>query len=209
MPQIYGEANAQAFFDQAAIQYANYVFVRTGVRRSLLMAQMAVDTAYGSTMPWYQGWNPAGIMSGDRFLLFRNFDEAAAKYAELWGGNYPGSRSVYESIVRMSNEGAPVDELAIRLGNAGWFGRHYGGWYFLLWRPGQALINVINKYNLTAYDSLPEPTPENPNPTPPPKEQPKTPSEFPVWPVLGIFAAAGLGIGIWAKRKGGIKIGKQ
>ncbi len=136
----------------------------TGLWTSVVLAQWADETAWGTSPAFVFGCNFAGVSPGGKIATYPSESAGLAAYVETM--NLP----FYDAVRIAKSEGARVQALA--LGYSPWAAGHYeavgGG-------AGSALVAIIDSLNLTAYDGAESSL--NPQP---PKEAPKMQCSDPV-----------------------------
>lgn len=128
---------AQAFFADR-LDEARRASAATGVPVSTILAQWALETAFGTSRLWRQQNNPAGITRGGVSRGFAAYPSREAGVdAYIATLNHPRY-----AAVRQAGSGV---EAARQLGLSPWDAAHYGG-------QGENLTRLIDQYGLTAYD---------------------------------------------------------
>lgn len=151
-------ANPQAFFSSSTVQgIARTVSASTQIPVSVILAQMADETAYGTSGVWLQCRNPAGINGSGcgGFQSYPSYTAAAQGYAATYHNGY------YAHVLAVAASGASPDQVAIALGQSPWASSHYYGYG----QDGGILLNIMQTYNLTQYDHAASPQP-SPHPNP-------------------------------------------
>lgn len=143
-----------ASFWPVALPWAQQASAATNVAISVILAQWAIETAYGG-YDWSVEHNPGNVGSfdGQPLNMMPSLAVGVQAYEQcMMQGYYNG--------VRQGPNAWYAESLA--LGQSPWASAHYAlpGSY-----PGSELLWVINNYNLTQYDAG-GPTPA-PSPTPP------------------------------------------
>ena len=156
----------------------------TGLWTSVVLAQWADETAWGTSHAWVYGHNPAGISPGGKIASYPSPGAGFAAYVLTMNLDY------YVKV-RDSRIDGPVAQ-ALELGNSEWAGGHYIAEGSST--PGSALVAIIDSMDLTAYDGAEESLnpPPKPKPAPAPiEEEEMTPfvaqeasseAEFVIWP---------------------------
>lgn len=125
----------RSFFDQVAAD-ARMASSRTGVPVSVILAQWAIETGYGTSRAWLKGNNYAGVSPGGRLADYPTRTDGLAAYiATLQHRRYDPIRHT------SSAHGA-----AVALGQSPWAESHYGG-------DGRQLIQVMDQWGLSQYDT--------------------------------------------------------
>ena len=149
------ESGTPNTFWPIALPYAQEAAPITNVSISVILAQWAIETAYGG-YDWTTEHNPGNVGSFDGQPLnnMPNLADGVQAYEQCM-------LQAYYNAVREGPNNWYNESLA--LGQSPWASAHYAlpGSY-----PGSALIWVINNYNLTQYD-VGGPTPA-PSPAPAP-----------------------------------------
>lgn len=128
----------------------------TGLWTSVVLAQWADETAWGTSRAWLYGNNPAGVSPGGKIASYPSQAAGFAAYVQTMGLKY------YEPVRDARPLGAVAQALA--LGRSPWAGGHYtaeGG------IPGSSLVGIIGSMDLTAYDGAEQTL----NPQPQPKQE--------------------------------------
>lgn len=158
----YGSGRARDFFQGQGYRIAVHVACQTGIYPSVLLAQMAIETAYGSSRFWMENNNPAGLHGGSR--AYRDLLEAADDYARILNLNY------YCEVRLLALEGKHPDEVAKAMGRSPFSECHYRCYRGTepdrpractpnpqcsgtLATPGGALILVMRQWDLYRYDT--------------------------------------------------------
>ncbi|MCY0892338.1 MAG: glucosaminidase domain-containing protein [Acidibacillus sp.] len=145
-----------AFFTNANVQsMASYVSRSTKIPMSVILAQMADETFYGTSYAWDNLKNPAGIGGSDNgFAYYSTYTDAAVAYANFYLDN-----SNYAHVLAVARSGGTPDQVAVAIGQSPWASSHYDatvcpkGCDYMPPNPGIDLINIIEEYNLTKYDT--------------------------------------------------------
>ena len=140
--------SSAAFFQQGYVQYiASYVHSKTSIPVSVIMAQMGDETEYGTSQAWLQCHNPAGIENGGTcsgiYSYYPTYQDAAVGYANFYTQN-----ANYANVLAVARSGGSPDAVAYAIGASPWAGGHYA--YNGI--DGEALVSIIQTYNLTRYD---------------------------------------------------------
>jgi Mannosyl-glycoprotein endo-beta-N-acetylglucosaminidase len=138
-----------ATFIEQMLPWARWVSRQTGVLPSVILAQWATETGWGTSVAWTEGHNPAGISPDGQIEFF-------ATVAEGMGGYVRTMLLPAYDVVR---EPGTASEQARALGYSPWAASHYGR------PPGAILEEIIAEHDLEQYD--PEPAPPAPEPAPP------------------------------------------
>ncbi len=151
-----------AFFaNPTVLGIARAVFAATKIPVSVILAQMSIETGYGTSALWRQCRNPAGIKGSGcgAFQSYASYAAAAQGYAATYHNGY------YAQVLAVAASGASPQQVAVALGQSPWAGSHYTG---NCGSPGCQLIQQITAYNLTQYDTAPAHTaPKTPRQAPP------------------------------------------
>ena len=139
-------ANPQAFFSSSTVQgIARTVFDSTRIPVSVILAQMSIETGYGTSSLWLSCHNPAGINGTGcgGFAAYPSYTAAAQGYAATYHNGY------YAHVLAVARSGGTPDQVAVALGQSPWASSHYAG---SCGSPGCQLVEQIAAYNLTQYD---------------------------------------------------------
>jgi hypothetical protein len=147
-------------FIAALAPWANWCSPQTGVDRSVILAQWALETGWGSSVAWLEGHNPAGISGGGHPLSYSSVQEGMNAYVETMRLEY------YNGVRQARPQGAIAQAKA--LGISPWDAGHYGG----AANPGSTLVAIIEQHNLQRFDA-----PENHPPI-------VTPGKATTWDVM-------------------------
>jgi hypothetical protein len=133
-------ARADAF-KTAYERYAVEAAWQLGLDPSVLLAQWALETGWGTGMPTN---NLAGIRCGPRgalpFCTYATLEDFVAAYvATIRSGFYPGV---------LASAGQPVSAQVAALGASPWSGTHYGN------PPGSNLIPYLQELAMATLDDL-------------------------------------------------------
>lgn len=132
-------------FINEVLAYAQEGKAQTGVLVSVILAQWACETGWGSSDYFSQGHNPAGISPGG----------SVASYGSLAGGTQAWVQTMdleYYAGVRAADG---WNAQCVALGQSPWAGSHYDNGK----GPGSILIDLVNENSLFLYDS-PAPSPQ-------------------------------------------------
>lgn len=171
-----------AFFTSATVQgMARAVYNATRIPVSVILAQMAIETAYGTSNLWLNCHNPAGINGPGTgvcqgFASYPSYAAAASGYAATYHNGY------YARVLAAAASGASPNQVAVALGQSPWAESHYQG---RCGTPGCQLIQVMQTFHLTRYDV---PTTHTTNPIPTPTTTPG------VWVPMVLLAVGLLGL---------------
>jgi flagellum-specific peptidoglycan hydrolase FlgJ len=140
------------FFQSGVVQsMVSTVSERTGIPKSVLLAQMADETGYGTSYAWLSSRNPAGIKAAPGeysadppYAYYPSYAAAAAGWANFYLDN-----SYYSTVISKARAGDSPAVVATALGESPWASGHYD----LNGQPGGSLISIINTYQLTRYDT--------------------------------------------------------
>lgn len=134
------------FFNNPIVQsMARTVSAQTAIPVSVLLAQMADETAYGTSSAWLNCHNPAGIkgIGCNPYQAYSSYATAAQGYANFYLQN-----ANYQSVLTIARSGASPQTVAMALGQSPWASSHY----ILNGQPGGILINIMQMFNLVQYD---------------------------------------------------------
>lgn len=123
---------------------------QTGLMVSVILAQWANETGWGSSPYFTDGHNPAGISPGGVVAAYPSLDAGVAAWIQTMDLPY------YDAVRSAQGRNAQ----AVALGESPWAGSHYDNGS----GPGSMLIEIINENNLWTYDG-PAPGP-GPGPQP-------------------------------------------
>jgi hypothetical protein len=129
----------------------------TGLWTSVVLAQWADETAFGTSRAFLLGNNFAGVSPGGKIASYPSQAAGLSAYIETM------DLATYDSVRAAKAAGAR--DQAVALGKSPWAGGHYtapGG------EPGSSLVGIIDSLNLTAYDGAEGSL----NPQPPTVEDP-------------------------------------
>jgi hypothetical protein len=132
----------------------------TGLWTSVVLAQWADETAWGTSRAWVYGHNPAGISPGGVIASYPSEGAGFAAWVETM------ELPAYAPVRSVKSEGPQSQALA--LGRSPWAGGKYIAEGST--QPGSALVSIIISMDLTAYDGAEETL--NPAPKPVPVPQP-------------------------------------
>ena len=131
----------------------------TGLWTSVVLAQWANETFFGTSRAFLQGNNFAGVSPGGVVASYPSQSAGLSAYIETMNlATYDGVRAAKEVGAR---------EQAIVLGASPWAGGHYENAANA--GPGSALVDLIDGLNLGAYDGAEDQL----NPPPPTMEDPQ------------------------------------
>jgi hypothetical protein len=153
-------APAQPFFN-SVLSPAIRCAADTGLLTSVVLAQWADETAYGTSRAWVFGHNPAGVSPGGKIASYPSPAAGFDAYVQTMNLHY------YDPV-RAAKVGGAVGQ-AYALGASPWAGGHYCA---AGQRQGQSLVDIIESYDLAAYDGV-ETAIADPQPQPKPQEEPK------------------------------------
>jgi len=142
----------EAFFQNSVVQsMTSTVSAKTGIPKSVLLAQMADETGYGTSYAWLSSRNPAGIKAAPGaysadppYAYYSSYEAAAAGWADFYLEN-----TYYSTVLAKARAGASPAAVAIALGQSPWASGHYE----VNGQPGGILVNLINTYQLEQYDT--------------------------------------------------------
>ena len=146
-----------AFFESALVQqYADYMRLKTSIPQSVIMAQMADETAYGTAPNWTVCHNAANMSFGtpavdalsngtcsNGFLSFPSYSAGLQAYALFYLNS-----TLYVGVMQAASSGQPAIQVAYALGQSPWDNGHY----YYNGADGGLLVNIMQSYNLTQYD---------------------------------------------------------
>lgn len=150
MASAYGPGRERAFFEGEGGRVAEYVWRTTGVYRSVLLAQMAVETAYGSSRLWVEGNNPAGITDPGTggFREFLTLEDGMDWYRRVM------LLSAYAPVRDSALAGDDPEITAMILGESPWDAAHYAQGCQVTY-AGCQLVRVMQDWHLVQYDLAP------------------------------------------------------
>lgn len=151
--------NAGFFTNSTVRMIARTVHAGTNIPVSVVLAQMADETGYGTSHLWIACKNPSGMTTnGSTFWCFSSYSNAAAQYVRQYHNGF------YSGVLNTAAKTQNATTVALALGQSPWAGGHY----YANGQSGGALVAIINQYNLTKYDkSAPAKTPPASNKTSP------------------------------------------
>jgi hypothetical protein len=129
----------------------------TGFRPSVILAQWADETGFGTSKQWVDGHNPAGISPGGRLASYPSIAVGVGAYIAT-------AEASYYDTVRNAGDGLAQ---AYALGASVWAAGHYVAAGSVV--AGSALVAIIKQYGLQALDPPPvlqTPPAVVPNPQP-------------------------------------------
>ncbi len=142
--------------NNSAVQYiAAYAHMKTGIPRSVLLAQILWETAGATSNVWYTCHNPAGITGGScggecgsvpcSYAYYPTYQDAAVGYADNYLGGY------YNNVLAIARAGGSYAQVCYALGQSPWAGSHYecDG------VAGEILVQTIQLNGLTRFDAVP------------------------------------------------------
>lgn len=135
------------FFSKFATD-AQIASAATGVLRSVILAQWADETSYGTSQAFTSGWNFAGVSYGGSVNGFPSQQAGLDAYIQVL------NQSTYDSVRQEKG----FRDQCITLGKSGWAASGYdvtdfnAGVPFTKLNWGIDLINIVNQNNLTKYD---------------------------------------------------------
>lgn len=136
-----------SFFTNSTVQgIAVYVSRSTAIPVSVILAQMADETGFGTSYQWVTCDNPAGLSLNGQLGCFTSYQQAEQTYADYYHNGY------YNNVLSVAKSGASPQQVAIAVGESPWASSHYDA--NNTGQPGIDLINIIDNYNLTQYDGL-------------------------------------------------------
>ena len=120
---------------------AAYAAPRVGLWNSVVLAQWADETGWGTSDYWTVGHNPAGISPGGVVASYPTVQAGIDAYVETMNLPY------YDEVRAAKNQGNIAQAAA--LGASPWAGGHYGN------PPGADLENIIRENDLGRFDQIP------------------------------------------------------
>lgn len=131
------------FFANDNVQMiATYVHQQTSIPTSVLLAQMAIATGYGTSSEWTSCKNPGTKDASGNYPCFSTYQAGADAYAQTWeNGNYA-------SVLFAAKMNETPDAIAKLIGQSTWTTSHY----IYKGEVGGLLTNLIQTYDLTKYD---------------------------------------------------------
>ena len=149
-------AHAQWLASSTPQYLARYVNAHTGIPVSVILAQMADETGYGTSYEWNFDKNPSGMtMVGGGYWHFSTWQQAAQQYANQYLVDPAG---YYTNILQTARSTHNAIATAKALGQSAWAQGHYIGFAPYNY-PGGALVSIIQQYDLTKYDKTTSPPP--------------------------------------------------
>lgn len=128
-------------FFTTVLKTAQVASAQTGVLVSVILAQWADETGYGTSQAFVQGNNYAGVSYGGTVNGFPSKTVGLSKYIAVL------NQATYNSVRQASGWSAQC----IALGQSRWATGHYEASH--PGSPGGDLITIIQTYNLTQYDT--------------------------------------------------------
>lgn len=138
--------SAEQGFLNAVLPYAQEGHARTGVLVSVILAQWADETGWGTSEAWVTGHNPAGISPGG---VIASYPDIAAGVQAWW-------ETMLEAFYDPVRAARGWQAQASALGDSPWAAGHYE----LDGIKGAALLSIITHNSLWLYDQAPQPQPE-------------------------------------------------
>lgn len=138
-------ADAGVFFSEVAVD-AQTASAATGVLPSVILAQWADETGYGTSSAFLSGNNYAGVSPGGSVGSYPSKRDGLSAYISALNQHY------YDPVRLAKGSNAQ----AIALGQSPWAGSHYDYADYsagLPLRPGVDLVTIIQTNNLTTYDT--------------------------------------------------------
>lgn len=141
--------NPTAFFSSSVAQeIAATVYAQTRILRSVILAQMAVETGFGTSNLWLNCHNPAGINGSGTggcagFASYPTYTAAAQGYAATY------ENGLYSGVLAAAQAGDSAETIAVAVGESPWAASHYRG---VCGADGCQLVAMIQQWNLTQYD---------------------------------------------------------
>ncbi len=143
-----------AFFTNANVQaVASYVSRSTKIPMSVILAQMADETGYGTSYQWVSCKNPAGLTLNG-LSCFSSYAQAEQTYANYY------HNGDYDHVLQAAASGGTPQQVAVAIGESPWASSHYdatvcpNGCDYMPPNPGIDLTNIIAEYDLTKYDTV-------------------------------------------------------
>ncbi len=132
------------FFANGNVQMiAKYVNQQTNIPMSVLLAQMAIATGYGTSSEWTSCKNPGTKDASGTYPCFSTYQAGADAYAATWKNGH------YSSVLFAAKMHEIPDAVAKLIGQSPWTTSHY----VYDGVVGGLLISLIQTYDLTKYDS--------------------------------------------------------
>jgi hypothetical protein len=141
-------------FINEVLGYAQRGKAATGVLVSVILAQWACETGWGSSDFFSQGHNPAGISPGGQVAAYPSLDAGTDAWIQTMDLSY------YDGVRGAGGWNAQC----VALGQSPWAGSHYDNGN----GPGSILLDLVKENSLWTYDA---PAP-SPGPGPQPQPQP-------------------------------------
>lgn len=108
----------------------------TGLPVSVILAQWANETGYGTSRAWREGHNYAGVSPGGRVAYYADRGAGLAGYVDTV------NRPTYDSV--RASLGGSAHDVAQAVADSPWAAGHYNG--------GRGLTTVMDRFTLTSYD---------------------------------------------------------
>ncbi len=151
---------ARFLANASILKWAAQASAECGVWPSVVLAQWADETAWGTSKAFAKGHNFAGVSKNGQVIAYANYPEGLAGY--VWCLKL----ALYDPVRAAHDAGA--DAQALALGASPWAAGHYiadGST-----EPGSALVAIIADNDLTKFDALDgTATPQPPAPVDPPE----------------------------------------
>lgn len=149
--------NPQAFIDEIA-PLATPAAHAVGFWPSVVIAQWSIETGWGASSYWTEDHNPAGISPGGEVASYPSIEAGVLAYVQT------ADLAEYDEIRAAFDFGPITQAYALGASEPVWAASHYE----LLGSTvqGSALVDLIEVYDLHAYDVAPAPAPPNPQPQP-------------------------------------------
>lgn len=131
------DSREQAFVNQV-LAYAQVVSRESSVLVSVILAQWADETAWGTSEAWVDGHNPAGISPGGVIASYPSISEGVDSWLA----------TILDPLYNDVRLATGWNAQALALGESPWAAGHYelGG------VPGAALVAIITEQSLWQYD---------------------------------------------------------
>ena len=125
-------------FFTTALPYAKKASVATGVLTSVILAQWADETTYGTSDDWTVKHNPGNVSPGGNVATYPSLDAGVNAYILTMNGG------LYQAVKGAVGWRAQC----IALGQSPWASGHYDDGS----GPGSALVAIVTQFNLWQYD---------------------------------------------------------
>ena len=144
--------STEAEFIASILPEAQKAAATIGWWPSVVLAQWADETGWGTSSAWLDGHNPAGISPNGEIAAYPSIAAGVVAYEDTALSSY------YTSVYAAQSLGPEAQATA--LGESPWAGGHYGS------PPGSNLVAIIAAYDLNQYNTFTPPVPQ-PAPVPP------------------------------------------